>query len=92
MDFVHGGITPQLANDYTIDEININVKNWLSNNLQEDTLKHINKIYNDDETYSPFWSRLFSDLDEWNENTNSKLFKLTLDILNKKIIEHLEQQ
>lgn len=82
--FVHGGITPQLAHDYTIDEININVKNWLSNNIQKDTIEHINKIYNDNETYSPFWSRLFSDLDEWEEDKNTKLFKLTIDILNKK--------
>lgn len=82
--FVHGGITPQLAYDYTIDEININVKNWLSNNIQKDTIEHINKIYNDNETYSPFWSRLFSDLEEWDEEKNTKLFKLTIDILNKK--------
>ena len=83
--FVHGGLGPKIAQDYTIDEINIYIKDWLSNYLNSNTIDHINKIYNnDDETYSPFWSRVFSDMDEWDDNYNPKLFKLTLDILNKK--------
>ena len=30
--FVHGGIGPQLAQDYTIDDINLNIKQWLLGN------------------------------------------------------------
>lgn len=83
--FVHGSLGPKISNDYTIDEINVYIKNWLSNDINQDSIKHINKIYNnDDESYSPFWSRTFSDLDTWNEDLNTKLFKSTLDILNKK--------
>ena len=83
--FVHGGIGPQLAQDYTIDDINHNIKQWLLGNSDPTIKHHINTLYNnDDDTYSPFWTRVFSDLDEWNEEYHTTLFKKTLELLNKK--------
>ena len=63
--FVHGGLTPQCANDYSLDDINYHVRKWLYGDESYGTMQHINKLYhNDDDEYSPFWSRTFSDMEE----------------------------
>ena len=48
-------------------------------------MKHINKLYhNDDDEYSPFWSRTFSDMEEWNDKKCLNEFKKKLNNLTKK--------
>lgn len=82
--FVHGGISPKLANEYTIDNINQIISDWLNGKTDGDTMKHVAEIYSsDDETYSPFWNRMYTEPDEWNELAEKK-FYVTLNILNKK--------
>jgi hypothetical protein len=82
--FVHGGVSPKLANEYTIDNINSIISEWLQGKTDNDTMKHIEHIYSsDDETYSPFWNRMYTENDEWNK-TAEKKFYITLNILNKK--------
>lgn len=82
--FVHGGISPRLANEYTIDNVNTIIKDWLHGKTDATTMKHVAEIYSsDDETYSPFWNRMYTESDEWDESAEKK-FYITLNILNKK--------
>ena len=81
--FVHGGITPKLAESYSINEINMYVSEWLKNNRSSKVLDAIDDLYrNDNDDFSPFWSRLFSDHDYWNESKNLYLFNKTMELLN----------
>ncbi len=83
--FVHGGLTPQCANDYSLDEINYYVRKWLYGDESYENMKHINKLYhNDDDEYSPFWSRTFSDMEEWCDKKCLNEFKKTLHYVNIK--------
>jgi hypothetical protein len=83
--FVHGGITPKLASEYTIDNVNRYIQDWLMGHDDIQTLTNVKKIYHrDDDENSPFWSRKLSDCDEWNNSSSSNEFYKTLDILNKK--------
>ena len=78
------GVYHQNYNEYTIDNINSIVSEWLEGKTDNDTMKHIDQIYSaDDEDYSPFWNRMYTEGDEWNE-TAEKKFYITLNILNKK--------
>ena len=83
--FVHGGITPKLATEYTIDNVNRYIQDWLMGHDDIQTLTNVKNIYHrDDDENSPFWSRKLSDCDEWNDSSSSNEFYKTLDILNKK--------
>jgi len=82
--FVHGGITSGIANDYTIDHINTIIHKWLLGNTSKLLMEHVNKIYhNDDDEYSPFWSRKYGDMDDWDNNSQQEFYN-TLNILNSK--------
>jgi hypothetical protein len=83
--FVHGGITAQMASEYTIDDVNRHIKDWLVGHNDIETLSHANNIYHrDDDENSPFWSRTFSDCQDWDELKSTKHFYQTLNVLNKK--------
>ena len=83
--FVHGGIVPDMAKKYSIDEVNRYVRNWLVGCKDKDTKDAIDDLYhNDDDSFSPFWSRVFSDDEEWDSEKSEKLFNETIDNLNKK--------
>ena len=83
--FVHGGITSQMASEYTIDDVNRHIKDWLVGHNDIETLSHTNNIYHrDDDENSPFWSRTFSDCQNWDELKSTKHFYHTLNVLNKK--------
>ena len=83
--FVHGGITPECANDYSLNEINYYIRRWLYGDESYENMKHINKLYhNDDDEYSPFWSRKFSDMEEWSDANCVNEFNKTLQYLNLK--------
>ena len=83
--FVHGGISPECANKYTIDEINLYVKKWLLGDTSDENMKHINYLYhNDNDDNSPFWSRIFSDMDDWNDKQKKQMFNRAINIMNIK--------
>ena len=80
--FVHGGMSPQTASDYSLDMINTSIQNWLNGSNHDKIISVINKIYHtDDENYSPFWCRLYGDTED---ARGEYIFNKTLDILNKK--------
>lgn len=82
--FVHGGIVPDMAKKYSLDEVNKYVRDWLFGNEDNETKKAIDELYhNDDDSFSPFWSRVFSDNDDWDGKNSEKLFKLTMDNINE---------
>ena len=83
--FVHGGISPECANKYSIDDINKYVKRWLLGDTSVENMNHINYLYhNDDDDNSPFWSRIFSDMDDWNDRQNIQMFNRAINIMNIK--------
>ena len=77
--FVHGSISPTCAKKYTLQDINSSIKNWLLGK----SMDNIQDLYHtDDDEDSPFWSRIFSDMDEWDENRSIQQFKETINNLN----------
>jgi hypothetical protein len=77
--FVHGAISPKCAEKYSLNTINSSVKNWLLGVSD----KNINELYHtDNDSDSPFWSRIYSDMDEWDETTGINMFKKTINNLN----------
>jgi hypothetical protein len=81
--FIHGGIGHALASKYTIQEMNTIVTDWLLNKKDEMTEKNFNELFRDDDDISPFWCRLYSEEDDYDENTLEGFEKL-LNILNKR--------
>ena len=82
--FVHGGISPDLAKKYTLNDINNSVKLWLNGDNSESVKKSIDDLYhNDDDTFSPFWCRLYTDIEDWDQS-KEEMFKRTIKILNLK--------
>nr|QFG73823.1 MAG: hypothetical protein [Megaviridae environmental sample] len=58
--FMHAGLTKQLAEKYSITELNDVVRRWMLNLL---TPENINEILSSErEGDSPFWNRLFGDV------------------------------
>tara|TARA_B100000795_G_scaffold239348_1_gene200957 strand:+ start:2065 stop:3366 length:1302 start_codon:yes stop_codon:yes gene_type:complete len=80
--FVHGGITPHLAEKYSLDEMNNGIKKWLLGGRDKKTKTIFNDLYEDDEN-GIFWTREFGDLGNWTHNSD-KLFHKTVDLLNQK--------
>lgn len=85
--FVHGGISPVCAEKYSIKEINACIKNWLLGH--SDIQTQLNDIfYNDNDDDSPFWSRIYSDMDEWDEHHGTQQFNKTINMLNIKNLKN----
>lgn len=85
--FVHGAITSSIASKYTLDEINKCVRRWLHGDECDIVDNGINDIYhNDDDSQSPFWSRIFSDPEEYNDPDNGfkTEFQKTILTINQK--------
>jgi hypothetical protein len=83
--FVHGGISPECANDYSLDEINYYIRKWLDGDESLQNMHHVNKLYhNDNDEYSPFWTRIYSDMDEWCDKKCIYNFNKTINNLNLK--------
>tara|TARA_Y100000590_G_scaffold470484_1_gene665609 strand:+ start:3754 stop:5100 length:1347 start_codon:yes stop_codon:yes gene_type:complete len=83
--FVHGGITPKIALKYSIDHLNYITKEWLKGNHTQKIVNAFDDIFeNDDNDMSPYWTRLFSEYEDWNEDRMKYLFNTTLKILNSK--------
>ena len=83
--FVHGGISPDLAKKYSLDEINHYVRNWLLGSKDPKNKAHINELFHtDDDTCSPFWCRIYSDPEDWEENNGRESFHKAIKFLNIK--------
>ena len=86
--FVHGAATSsKKASKYTLDEINKCVRRWLHGDECDIVDNGINDIYhNDDDSQSPFWSRIFSDPQEYNDPHNGfkTEFQKTILTINQK--------
>jgi hypothetical protein len=83
--FVHGGLTPTMAEEYSFNDINKSIKDWLIGCKRPETLNNVNRIYHrEDDTNSPFWSRMFSDNEEWIDGESENLFGETLLKANNK--------
>jgi hypothetical protein len=80
--FVHGSLHPDVAKKYSISKINQSISNWLLNTNKEDT-EDIDFLYhNENDTVSPFWSRLYSDHEDFNEDKKKQFFE-TLEYVNE---------
>ena len=81
--FVHGSISPECAETYSLTDINKHIKEWLMGTMKDNS--HLNKLYHsEDEDNSPFWSRIYGDMDEWDEEQSSQSFNKTINNLNIK--------
>ena len=79
--FVHGAISPTCSEKYTLSDINSSIKKWLLG----ESLDNIDSLYHtDQDDDSPFWSRIYSDMDEWDETKGIESFKKTINNLNLK--------
>ena len=74
--FIHGGMSPELAEKYTIGELNQVTKQWLLNNTDDYIEKTFDKIFRDDDDLSPYWCRIFSEEDNQGENTEENFNKM----------------
>lgn len=81
--FVHGGITPKLSNEYSLDEMNEGMSRWLLGRRDRKTKDIFEALYDDDE-HGIFWTREFGDLGNWSDDRSTQLFNRTLDGINKK--------
>jgi hypothetical protein len=83
--FVHGGLVPAVAKKYSLDDINRYVRNWLVGSKDQETKDAIDDLYhNNDDSYSPFWSRVFSDNEEWDEKNSVKMFNEVMENVNQR--------
>ena len=80
--FVHGGVSIDLANKYSIAEINNVVAKWMLKKTDKTEDKIFDDIFRDDDDMSPFWCRIFGEDDD-PENTE-KNFDHLLRTINGK--------
>ena len=83
--FVHGGLSQDLVNKYTIAEINTVISKWLSNQSNDTEEKVFDEIFRDDDDMSPFWCRIFAEEDGYGDNTEENFNRLlhTINLKNK---------
>ena len=81
--FVHGGLSVQLMEKYTIAEINDIVTKWLLKTDNDVESQIFDEIFRDDDDMSPFWCRIFAE-DEDNPDNSLQNFNKLLETINKK--------
>lgn len=83
--FVHGGLTPTIAGKYSLNDINKHIRNWLLGCKKPETNLSVADIYHtDDDTNSPFWTRVFSDHEDWEGASSKRMFDETMRLVNIK--------
>jgi hypothetical protein len=84
--FVHGGLSMQLMEKYTIAEINDIVRKWLLKTDTQTESEIFDEIFRKDDDMSPFWCRIYGeDYDEDDNPDNSlKSFNNLMGLINKK--------
>jgi len=84
--FVHGGLSLQLIDKYTIAEINEIVRKWLLKTETTVESELFDEIFRKDDDMSPFWCRIYGeDYDEDdNPDNNLKMFNNLIELINKK--------
>lgn len=83
--FVHGGLTPAIAGKYSLNDINKHIRNWLLGCKKPETSLSVGDIYHtDDDTNSPFWTRVFSDHEDWEGAQSKRMFDETMKLVNMK--------
>ena len=80
--FVHGGLSIDLVNKYSITEINNIVSKWMLKNTDKVEEKIFDEIFRDDDDMSPFWCRIFGEDDD-PENTENN-FNNLINMINGK--------
>ena len=89
--FVHGGLSIDLVNKYSISEINQIVSKWLvkqTNQTEDDMFDH---IFRDDDDMSPFWCRIYGE-DDNDENTERSFNELLMNINRKnKLLQPIQR-
>ena len=81
--FVHGGISLDLADKYSITEINNIVAKWMLKKTDKTEDKIFDEIFrDDDDAASPFWCRIFGEDDDF-ENTERNFNRL-LETISRK--------
>ena len=89
--FVHGGLSQDLVNKYTIAEINTVISKWLSNQSNNAEEKVFDEIFRDDDDMSPFWCRIFAEEDGYGDNTEENFNRLLYTInKNNKLLMHVK--
>ena len=80
--FVHGSVHPAVAKYYSISKINKCISDWLLNIKKNDD-KDIEFLYhNEDDSISPFWSRIYSEQEDCNNETENQ-FNQTIQYINE---------
>ena len=79
--FVHGGLSEDLVEKYTIGEINNVVSKWMCKTSSKSEDSIFDEIFRDDDDMSPFWCRIYGEDDE--ENTE-RSFNRVIETINKK--------
>ena len=79
--FVHGGLSRDLMNKYTIAGLNHVVSKWMTNQSNSIEDKVFDEVFRDDDDMSPFWCRIYGEDD--GENTE-ETFNELLKIINQK--------
>lgn len=79
--FVHGSLHPEVAKKYSLSKINQSISNWLLNTDKDNTADIDFLYHNENDTVSPFWSRLYSDHEDFNDEKKKQFFE-TLEYVN----------
>ena len=82
--FVHGAIHPTIAKEYSFNDINECISKWLKGDNSKHNNRNLDILYhNEDDSMSPFWSRIYSDLDTFDSNKKT-MFEETIRNINIK--------
>jgi hypothetical protein len=89
--FVHGGLLPKKAKQYSLESINMIIREYLLGNKYEDD-RQVKDLLQGKE--SPFWSRMFSNVFSGNSETSCSRLNETIEYLKLKgmVVGHTVQK
>ena len=80
--FVHGGLTRDLMEKYSIAEINSVVSKWMIKKSSPVEEKIFDEIFRDDDDMSPFWCRIYGEDDD--DDNTERSFNELMNTINRK--------